>query len=69
VTDIRMPGGDGIELLRKIKAANREFPVVVMSAYSDVSRNEAIELGADAVFSKPFNLENLRMTALGLLKP
>jgi len=69
VTDIRMPGGDGIELLRKIKAGNREFPVLVMSAYSDISRNEAIELGADAFFSKPFNLEKLRTTALSLLKP
>jgi CheY-like chemotaxis protein len=69
VTDIRMPGGDGIELLRKIKARNRDLPVLVMSAFSDISRNEAVELGADAFFSKPFNLEKLRTTALSLLKP
>jgi two-component system response regulator (stage 0 sporulation protein F) len=68
VTDIRMPGGDGIELLRAIKAHSRNVPVLVMSAFSDISRNEATELGADAFFSKPFNLEKLRTTALSLIK-
>jgi two-component system, response regulator, stage 0 sporulation protein F len=67
VTDIRMPGGDGIELLRTIKAHTRDVPVLVMSAFSDISRNEANELGADAFFSKPFNLEKLRATALSLI--
>jgi two-component system response regulator (stage 0 sporulation protein F) len=68
VTDIRMPGGDGIELLRMIKARTRDVPVLMMSAFSDISRNEATELGADAFFSKPFNLEKLRSTALSLIK-
>lgn len=69
VTDIRMPGGDGIELLRTIKARTQSIPVLVMSAFSDISKNEANQLGADAFFSKPFNLEKLRTTALGLISP
>ena len=36
VSDIRMPGGSGIDLLNKIKAKHRELPVIIMTAYSDL---------------------------------
>jgi two-component system response regulator (stage 0 sporulation protein F) len=69
ITDIRMPGGDGIELLQTIKQKSNFFPIVLfMTAFSDITRDEAYHLGADAIFSKPFNLEQMRGVIIDLLQ-
>lgn len=60
ITDIKMPGFDGIELLKKIKALNASIPVIMITAYA--STNDAVEamkLGAEDYITKPFNIEEL----------
>src|SRR5690606_7754271 len=58
-TDVRMPGDDGIALLRKLKAAHASVPVIVMSAYTDVASTAgAFRGGAWEFLSKPFDLDH-----------
>ncbi len=55
LTDVRMPGMDGLELLRRIQARNPELTVIVMSAYgSHEAALEAMKAGAYDYVSKPF---------------
>lgn len=56
LSDVRMPDGDGVELLDKVKALHPELPVVMfITGYADISVEESYHKGADAVFSKPFD--------------
>lgn len=60
ISDIRMPGGSGIELLDKIKAENVYSPVVLfMTGFSDLQLDDAYAKGAEAVFSKPFQIDQI----------
>ena len=60
LTDVRMPGGDGIELLDNIKNKNPELPVVMfITGFADISPEDAFDKGVDAIFSKPFNRKEL----------
>jgi two-component system nitrogen regulation response regulator GlnG len=57
VSDIRMPGGSGIELLQKIKASHPGLPVIIMTAYSDLdSAVSAFQGGAFDYLPKPFDV-------------
>jgi two-component system, NtrC family, nitrogen regulation response regulator GlnG len=57
VSDIRMPGGSGLELLEKLKAKLPGLPVIVMTAYSDLdSAVSAFQGGAFEYLAKPFDL-------------
>ena len=57
VSDIRMPGGSGIELLGKVKAKLPGLPVIVMTAYSDLdSAVSAFQGGAFEYLPKPFDV-------------
>ena len=57
VSDIRMPGGSGIELLGKVKARLPGLPVIIMTAYSDLdSAVSAFQGGAFEYLPKPFDL-------------
>ena len=57
VSDIRMPGGSGIELLNAIKARHRDLPVIIMTAYSDLdSAVSAFQGGAFDYLPKPFDV-------------
>ncbi len=56
VSDVRMPGIDGIELLRRLKAQQCRFPVVIMTGHGDVPLAvEAMKLGAVDFLEKPFD--------------
>ncbi|MDZ4677794.1 MAG: response regulator [Oligoflexia bacterium] len=56
LSDIRMPGGDGVELLKKIRQLNPDIPILMfITGFSDITPQEAIKLGAHKVFEKPFN--------------
>src|SRR6266436_7727619 len=47
VSDVRMPGIDGIELLKRLKASRSAFPVLIMTGHGDVPLAvEAMKLGA-----------------------
>ena len=55
VTDVRLPGADGIELLRRARAVDPPLPVVVMTGYASVEQAvEAMRLGAFGYLQKPF---------------
>ncbi len=57
VSDIRMPGGSGLELLNKVKARHPGLPVIIMTAYSDLdSAVSAFQGGAFEYLPKPFDV-------------
>ena len=70
LTDIRMPGKSGIDLLDQVKELRPEIPVIVMTAHSDLeSAVESYEHGAWEYLPKPFDIEEaismvLRATAI-----
>lgn len=60
LTDIRMPGGNGVQLYRTIKARRPDLPVVLMTAYSSDERvREGLEEGVVAVLTKPLDINLL----------
>ncbi|MFL6835051.1 MAG: response regulator FixJ [Xanthobacteraceae bacterium] len=60
VSDIRMPGIDGIELLKRIKANRTTLPVIIMTGHGDVPLAvEAMKLGAVDFLEKPFEDDRL----------
>ena len=60
VSDIRMPGMDGIELLKRLKASRSAFPVLIMTGHGDVPLAvEAMKLGASDFLEKPFEDDRL----------
>lgn len=58
--DVRIPGIDGIELLKITKQTHRDLEMIVMTGYDDQAlvRN-ALSSGAAACFSKPFDIQEL----------
>ena len=59
--DIKMPGIDGIETLRKIKEIDRNIVVIMLSAFSTLETNiTAARLGAYTSIAKPFDLEEMK---------
>ena len=63
--DINMPGGTGIEVLKKLRASSRtsSIPVIVISGVTDPTiREKALELGAAAFLSKPVDPTELLRT-------
>src|ERR1700676_2860954 len=60
VSDVRMPGIDGIEMLKRLKSNRSTFPVVIMTGHSDVPLAvEATKLGAVDFLEKPFEDDRL----------
>jgi len=60
ISDIRMPGMDGIELLDQIKQYSPDIPVIIMTAYSDLDRAvSAFQGGAYEYLSKPFDVDEV----------
>ena len=57
VSDIRMPGADGLDLLRQIKERHSRLPVIVMTAFADLdSTVSAFQGGAFDYLAKPFDV-------------
>jgi two-component system, NtrC family, response regulator PilR len=68
ITDVRLPDGDGIEILRHVKAASPNTVVVVMTAYgSTESAVAAMKLGAHDYLVKPFDIEELKIVVRNAL--
>jgi two-component system, NtrC family, nitrogen regulation response regulator GlnG len=58
VSDVRMPGESGLTLLKAIKAAHPQLPVIIMTAYSDLDTAvQAFQGGAFEYLPKPFDVE------------
>lgn len=65
ISDIRMPGLDGLALLEEIKLKNPDVPVIIMTAFPDLDRVvSSFQGGAYEYLSKPFDIDEL----LGLVK-
>ena len=63
VSDIRMPGMDGIKLLSRIKSEQPELPVIITTAHSDLdSAVNSYEEGAFEYLPKPFDIEEMVAT-------
>jgi two-component system nitrogen regulation response regulator GlnG len=59
VSDIRMPGESGLELLQRAKALHTNLPVIIMTAYSDLeSAVSAFQGGAYEYLPKPFDVDH-----------
>jgi DNA-binding NtrC family response regulator len=62
VTDLKLPGMNGLEFLQTIKRQNASLPVVVMTAFGSVETAvEAMKAGASDYVLKPFSLSEMRM--------
>lgn len=62
ITDLKMPGMDGIEMLKKVKAINSDLCVIMITAYPSVeSVIEVMREGAYDYIVKPFNVEEIKL--------
>ncbi len=62
LTDVRLPDGDGLEVLRHVKAASPGTGVIVMTAYGTTETAVAArKLGAEAYLLKPFDVDEVRV--------
>ncbi|MGA8868298.1 MAG: sigma-54 dependent transcriptional regulator [Candidatus Sulfotelmatobacter sp.] len=62
VTDLKLPGMDGLEFLQAVKRQNAAMPVVVMTAFGSVETAvDAMKAGASDYVLKPFSLTEMRM--------
>lgn len=63
--DMKMPGIDGVEVLKRIKKDWPEIPVIMMTAYGEIDlTKDAMEHGAIRYFTKPFNIYEVRDAVL-----
>ncbi|GAE31278.1 MULTISPECIES: response regulator [Halalkalibacter] len=59
--DMKIPGMDGLEILRRIKEHDESIRVIMMTAYGELNLiNEAMSLGAVTHFAKPFDIDDIR---------
>jgi CheY-like chemotaxis protein len=62
VTDVRMPGLTGLDILQELRRVGSSTPVILMTAFgSDEIHARARRLGAAATLDKPFEIDDLRM--------
>ncbi len=62
LTDVKMPGVTGFDLLKQVKAEWPEMSVIIMTGYGDAySVKEALLLGADEYLSKPFKSQEVTL--------
>jgi two-component system response regulator (stage 0 sporulation protein F) len=67
--DMKIPGMDGLEILKHIKAIDPQMKVIMMTAYGELDMiKEATDLGALMHFTKPFDIDELRMAVNDQLK-
>jgi CheY-like chemotaxis protein len=61
LSDINMPGMDGLQLLGEIKQRRPDLPVMMVTAYGDDERRRrAVELGASEFLTKPVDFDRLK---------
>ncbi|MGV3489512.1 MAG: response regulator [Tuberibacillus sp.] len=63
ILDMKIPGMDGLEILKRIKKDDEETKVIIMTAYGELDMiQEAMDVGAVTYFSKPFDIDELMQT-------
>jgi two-component system phosphate regulon response regulator OmpR len=72
VLDLMLPGEDGLSICRRLRGANEDMPIIMLTAKGDeVDRIVGLEIGADDYLAKPFNPRELvaRMQAVLRRRP
>lgn len=60
ISDMRMPGGDGVELLEQMQKNLSQVPkLIFLSGYTDYSEKDLLSKGAQALVKKPISMEDL----------
>ncbi len=61
ILDMKIPGMDGVEILKRIKEINKDIKVILMTAYGELDIiEEAKKLGALQYFPKPFDIDEIK---------
>ncbi len=69
ITDLKLPDGDGIELLRHVKAASPSTIVIVITAFGSAQTAvAALKLGAHDYLTKPFDIDELKIVVRNALE-
>ncbi len=70
ITDLAMPGIDGVQFMTETKKVFPDVPIIVMTGYSErCTPEEALRFGAFAYVSKPFNIPEIVSTIERALRP
>lgn len=60
ISDIRMPGCTGVDLLKQVREKHPHFPAMMLiTGFADIDTSEALALGAEALIHKPFDMDEL----------
>lgn len=60
VSDVRMPNGSGVDLLKYVRQIDSKIPIVLLvTGFADLSEPEAIKLGAYGLIEKPINRQQM----------
>ena len=69
VVDVMLPGKDGLSIIRALRAAGKNLPVIVLSARGEVdARIRGLEAGADDYLAKPFSVAELLARVQALMR-
>lgn len=69
ISDVRMPGMDGFELLQKVKKNYKDIKVIMMTGYTDdYDISDSLLLGADEYITKPFDISRMLLAIENVLK-
>ncbi|MDR9753294.1 two-component system response regulator OmpR [Pseudomonas sp. SZMC_28357] len=69
VLDLMLPGEDGLTACRRLRSANNQIPIIMLTAKGDeLSRIKGLELGADDYLAKPFNPDELMARVKAVLR-
>lgn len=67
--DMKMPGIDGVEVLKRLKKGWPEIPVIMMTAYGELElTDDALQIGALKYFTKPFDIYEVRDAVIALFE-
>jgi len=68
LSDVRMPGRTGLEVLAQVRARGLKCPVLLLSAFADEpTREEARRLGAQALLDKPVDMDELKAAVIAVV--
>lgn len=68
VSDVRMPNGDGVHLATQLRAKHHcDPPIIFVTGFADLTVEQAYAMGVEAIFSKPFDLQQLQTTIRAVL--